>query len=255
MKMLKIILWLTIIFLFSSSIEVYSQKKFNKYFSFDVFYEQNRSYRILTFGHSIDIQREWFQERKTTENPVFSSKFGIHILYHLSPKWALKSGLSFANYGRIDHPTNLTVGFEKDTIASQMAGFGISNPIEIPNEENRKYLRKRYYLELPILAHFLFPQNNFFSHIDFGIILSNERFNTTKTLSALGDSTTKWEHQKNRFNLGIESSFGIKIFETKKLTFSLMPSFSFYLLNPKNQRFKEKYYSYGLRLQLALKNE
>lgn len=205
------------------------------------------------FGNGVDIQRDWFQERKNTESPVFTSKTGIRILYHLSPKWAVKSGLSYASYGRIDHPTNLTIGFERDSIASQMTGFGISNPIEIPNEENRKYLRKRHYLELPILATFSFSKKNIFSYIDFGLILSNERFNTVKTISISGDYTSKSEYHKNRFNLGIESSLGIKLLDTKKLTFLLAPSFSFYLLNPKYQRFKEKIYSYGLRLQLSFK--
>lgn len=232
--------------------QLHAQRKYTRHYSFNIFYEQNTSFRILNFGKGVEIQKEWFEERKSTEKPIITNKFGGHLFYHTNHKWAFKSGFQITRYGNIAQPSNLVFEFVPDTL-SKTPNTGLVNviPILTPNTDGTRFRREFFYYEIPISAHYKFYENRFLSFLEFGFLLGVEGKRRVKSITINGGASGKYSSNKPNFNVGIEWLIGFNILEKDKVNIQLSPSFSMYLLNPDRQRFKEYLYAFGLRLQTS----
>ena len=244
-------LCLSIIFIVVATSSLQAQRKFKKHLSYSIFYEQNRSFRFLTYHKSNDFQKEWFDERQSTEKAISTAKYGVNILYHFNEKWAIKSGCSFAQYGRLDQPTNLIIGFAPDTISQSFSPGLNTIPITKPNDENIKFKRKFAYLEIPISAHYKFKKGKSISYLEFGFLLSKSLFERLTRISLNEKSTSKLSSSSSRkFNVGLEFLLGFNVFQRNNVNIQLSPSFSMYLRNKDKNGLKEKLNAYGIRIQM-----
>lgn len=238
--------FLLLFFLFAAS-SLHAQRKFKKHFSYGVFYEQNRSFRILAKGNALE---DWFKERQSTEKAITTAKFGANILFHLNEKWAIKSGFAMAEYGRLTEPTDIVIGYIPDTSMGPAAQLGIGIPITTPNVEGVQYRRKFAYFEVPLSTHYKI-KSKYLSFFEFGLLFSKYRFETETQILIEEQIVNKYSFSNRKFNLGLEFLIGFNLLKTDFIAIYLSPSMSMQFL--KKDRFHgldEQFYSYGLRLQM-----
>jgi len=235
------------LFIFSVS-SLQAQRKFKQHFSYSLFYEQNRSFRILSKMNALE---DWFKERQSTEKAITTAKFGVNILYHLNEKWAIKPGFAMAKYGRLTKPTDIVIGYEPDsTYMSFTAQLGRGKPIFAPNLEGVKYKTKFSYFEMPLSMRYNLETKHL-SYFEFGLLLSQYRFEKTAQILNGEKTVSKYSSSNRKFNIGLEFLMAFNLLKTDFIAIYLSPSFSIHLL--KKDRFyglDEQLYSYGLRLQM-----
>lgn len=228
--------------------QIYSQKRDSKRISYDIFYEQNISFRILTLGNGSETQEQWYEERKNTERPILTPKIGLSFIYILSNKWSIKSSISFAQYGRIDTPSSLTVLNKEDYER------GILNWEVFPNVNETKFERRINYVEIPLMLRYNLSKKTFFYFLDFGVIPSKYINQKTKSITSLGNSTNKYHlGQVKDINIGVALQLGLIALSKRDFNIILSPSFSIYTFRLEQKDIhpiNEYLYSTGIRLHL-----